>query len=311
MSNVEEQVLDAATRPAEQASSIEIIDAEDGKIGGQIKGVDVKTLSPDSPESRQIREAIYRNKLVTIPDQDISTEQYLGFIKAIGKPQVYFQPQYHHPDHPEVFVSSNMLEKGKKVGVAGTGRYWHTDCAFEQKPLPMTSIRPIVFPQALRGTYYMNMARVYNELPDDLRDFLNKATAIHEGQMRYKVQASDIDKSLRELLDRINEEVPPVEHPAVITHPVTGEKSVYVSSGFTTKIKGLKHEENQEIMQRIWDFSEQEQFIHLHSWQKNDIIIWDNRCLNHMSSATPKGEYSKSHRIGLYDDYPFYVGLDK
>ena len=291
------------------SSDVQIIDAPPGQIGAEIIGLDVRSLQPGCAQITQILQAIYRNKLVTLRQQTLSAQEYIDFIRKLGRPQIYFQPQYHHPDHPEIFVSSNMLEKGQKIGVAGTGRYWHTDCAFEPKPLSMTSIRPLVFPAAQRGTYYMNMEQVYAELPDDLREFLDAATAIHAGQMRYKVQASDIDKSLRELLDRINEEVPPVEHPAVITHPVTGKKSLYISSGFTTGIKGLTYEDNQAMMQRIWDFSQQERFIHLHSWQKNDLIIWDNRCLNHMSSAVPKGEFSKSYRIGFYDAYPFYQGL--
>jgi taurine dioxygenase len=292
-------------------SSLQIIDAPEGQIGGEIKGVDIKSLEPDSPEIKEIIQAIYRNKVISIRDQDLSATDYIEFTRKLGRPQVYFQPQYHHPDHPEIFVSSNIPENGKKIGVAGTGHYWHTDCSFEPKPLSFTSIQPQIFPEEQRGTSYIDMSRVYQSLPDDLRAFVDGATCIHEGQLRYKVQPSDIDKSLRELLDWIDQEAPPVEHPTVITHPVTGDEILYINRGFTTKFKGLTYEENQEMTEKLFEFSEREEFVHLHTWQKNDLIIWDNRYLNHRSTKVPAGKSSKSYRIGVYDDYPFYVGLEK
>ncbi|MFT7412337.1 MAG: taurine dioxygenase [Paraglaciecola sp.] len=292
-------------------SSLQIIDAPEGQIGGEIKGVDIKSLEPDSPEIKEILQAIYRNKVISIRDQDLSATDYIEFTRKLGRPQVYFQPQYHHPDHPEIFVSSNIPENGKKIGVAGTGHYWHTDCSFEPKPLSFTSIQPQIFPEEQRGTSYIDMSRVYQSLPDDLRAFVDGATCIHEGQLRYKVQPSDIDKSLRELLDWIDQEAPPVEHPTVITHPVTGDEILYINRGFTTKFKGLTYEENQEMTEKLFEFSEREEFVHLHTWQKNDLIIWDNRYLNHRSTKVPAGKSSKSYRIGVYDDYPFYVGLEK
>jgi taurine dioxygenase len=289
---------------------IEIIEARPGNIGAEIKGLDVNTLTAQAPEIAKIRELIYKNKLVVLREQSLTAEQYVAFTRKLGRPQVYFQPQYHHPDHPEVFVSSNVIEaNGKKLGVSGTGRYWHTDCAFEKHPLSFTSIYPLVFPKSARETSYIDMAAVYQKLPLNLRTYVENGIAVHEGQMRYKVQASDIDKSLRELLDRINTEVPPVKHPAVIVHPVTGEKILYMSSGFTTKLEGLSYEENQEVMKELFDFIEKPEHIHTHYWEEGDLIIWDNRPLNHKASSVKPGELSKSYRVGIYDDLPFYVGI--
>lgn len=291
--------------------SIEIKNAAPGEIGGEILGLHVNDLAPDAPELEQIRQAIYRNKLIVIRDQDISLEQYVGFTRKLGTPQVYFQDNYHHPDFPEVFVSTNVPENGKKIGVAGTGHYWHTDCQFQQQPLSFTSITPVVIPQSIRATYYIDMAKVYRNLPAELKPFVEGQTYIHGGNNRYKVQPSDIDKSIQQLIDYMNEIVPLVEHPAVITHPVTGEQILYISSGFTMKIKGMRHEESQEALRALFDFVEKEEHIYTHHWDKGDLIIWDNRPLLHKSSKLPAGELSKSYRIGIYDNLPFYKGIAK
>lgn len=294
-------------------TSFKIEDAAKGQIGGIVTGVDVTKLSHDAPELEEIRQAIYRNKLVVIKGQNLGEQpgEYVEFTRKLGTPQVYFQENYHHPDFPEVFVSSNINKEGEKVGVAGTGKYWHTDCQFEKKPLSFTSIIPVVIPKTVRATYYIDMHKVYENLPADLKALVENATLIHGGNNRYKVQPCDIDKSIQQLIDYMNEIVPPVEHPAVIEHPVNGDKILYMSSGFTMKIKGLTYEENEKAMKALFDFIEQEKHIHTHSWDAGDLIIWDNRYLLHMSSSIPAGEKSKSYRIGIYDNHPFYVGLEK
>ena len=297
-----------------ELEKMEVTEAKPGQMGAEIRGLDITEIEAGSPAIKRIRDLLYTNKLVVLRGQDLTPEEYVDFTRKLGRPQVYFQPQYHHPDHAEIFVSSNVVEAdGKRLGVSGTGRYWHTDCQFEKNPLSFTSVYPLVFPKSARQTAYIDMSKVYENLPKNLREVVDAENAafIHEGQMRYKVQASDIDRSLRELLDRINEEVPPVRHPAVIKHPVTGTKILYASSGFTTKLVGLNYEDNQRFMKAIFDFSEQPEFIHTHHWEEGDLIIWDNRYLNHKASTTKPGELSKSYRIGIYDAYPFYVGVDK
>jgi taurine dioxygenase len=293
-----------------QTLELEITEAKPGKIGAEIKGLDVNSLSSQSPELAMIRNLIYKNKLVVLRDQELDEEGYVAFARKLGRPQTYFQPQYHHPKHPEIFVSSNVPdENGNKIGVSGTGKYWHTDCQFEKQPLSFTSVYPLIFPKMSRETSYIDMVEVYKNLPAKLKSIVDGATFIHEGQMRYKVQAEDIDKSLRELLDKINEQVPPVAHPAVIEHPVTSDKALYISSGFTTKMVGLSYEDNQRLMRELFDFIEQKEHIHTHYWEEGDLIIWDNRSLIHKASGIKPGETSKMYRVGIYDELPFYVGI--
>jgi taurine dioxygenase len=293
-----------------KTQTLEMKDAKPGHIGGEIRGLDVKSLAADAPELEEIRQAIYRNKLIVIRDQDLAPEEYVAFTYKLGKPQIYLQENYHHPEFPEIFVSTNIVENGKKIGVSGTGRYWHTDCQFEKKPLSFTSITPVVIPQTMRETYYIDMHKVYLSMPEELKAIVNGKMAVHGGNNRYKVQASDIDKSIQQLIDDMNKMVPHVKHPAVIVHPVTGDKILYISRGFTMKIDGLTYEENEKVMNQLFEFIEKEEHIHKHSWDKGDLILWDNRYLLHMSSAIPKGEKTKSYRIGIYDDQPFYVGIE-
>lgn len=278
---------------------------EAGAIGAEVTDADLTRL--ESGACGAIRDLVYRHKLVVFRGQSLTPDMYLAFARKLGRPQVYFQPRYHHPDYPEIFVSSNVPENGKKIGVAGTGRYWHTDYQFMDEPLPLVMVYPQKLPSVKRETYYVDMARVYERLPSELRRHVEGARCIHEGRWRYKIAPEDIDRSLLEIYEQMGREVPAVTHPAVIEHPVTRKRSLYVSEGFTTGIVGASHERSREILGRLFEFIARDEHVTTHTYRQGDILLWDNRPLLHMASSVPKGQPSMSYRIGLYDGLPFYV----
>jgi sulfonate dioxygenase len=72
----------------------------------------------------------------------------------------------------------------------------------------------------------------------------------------------------------------PIEtlHPLVTTHPVTGYKVLNLSSGFVTRLDGLKRYESDKLLELL--------FTHIHTaqdhmvrfrWEKNSVALWDNR----------------------------------
>lgn len=276
-----------------------------GRLGFPIEGLNVAEL--DAAGAARLRAAVYANKLVVLRGLELSDVEYIALARKLGEPQIYFQPNYHHPDHPEIFVSANVPIEGRKVGVAGTGRYWHSDYQFFDEPLPFTMVAPRLIPAGNRGTCFVDMEAVYANLPAELAHFVEGTRAIHEAKWRYKIQASDIDKSITEVLEEFGRITPAVTHPTVITHPVTGRRSLYVSRGFTVGIEGLTHEENRAALEALFAFVERPEHVHLQAWAHGDILLWDNRQVIHMSSGALHGSPSISYRIGVYDGLPFYA----
>ncbi|GAB1537786.1 hypothetical protein NUACC21_04400 [Scytonema sp. NUACC21] len=90
-------------------------------IGAEVVDIDVVVVT--EAEIHTIKQLVYEHKLVVFRNQNINEDQYLKFARKIGTPQIYPQENYHHPDYPEIFVSSNVTKDGKKFGVKGTGRY--------------------------------------------------------------------------------------------------------------------------------------------------------------------------------------------
>jgi taurine dioxygenase len=271
-------------------------------FGVRVSGVDLETIG--ASDAARLRQLVYRERLVVLPEQKLSASAFVDFGRRVGRPQVYLQPNYHHPDHPEIFVSANGPVEGRQMGVARTGYYWHSDCAFEEKPLAFTMLYPQILPRGERSTIFLDMARAWLRLPGRLREQVKDLHAMHCGRAKYKIRAEDVGRPLHEVLDDIVDSTLKGVHPVVIEHPGTGEELLYVSSGFTSRIIGLSVYESWTVLRELFRHAEDMAHVQAHEWQDGDIAIWDNRALLHRSGAVPAGETTAMFRIGLYDEHP-------
>lgn len=273
-------------------------------IGCSIQGVDAKSLSPTTLMT--IKDLLYKNRLIVLKNQNLNEEEYCGFARRLGQPVPYLQENYHHPDYPLIFVSSNVKSQGKQIGVARTGGYWHSDTSFEPQPKFITMLMPKVLPKTVaRSTRFIDMAEVYAALPQAVRDRLNGTQFLHSGRMRFKIRPDCIGFDIFEILSLIDQATPPVTHPGVIEHPYTGEKVIYGNRGFTIGIANRSLDESAALLREVFDFAESDRFVREVVWSMGDIIIWDNRFLQHCSGRNPgPEEETMMYRITLEDGMP-------
>jgi taurine dioxygenase len=107
------------------------------------------------------------------------------------------------------------------------------------------------------------------------------------------------------LTPRQLEEVAPVVHPVVRTHPETGRKALFVSEHFTTRIVGLPEDESRAVLDELFAHSVQPEFIYRHRWQPHDMVFWDNRSVVHLAAGTPDHLRRKLYRTTIEGDRPF------
>lgn len=286
---------------------MQITYGDHGVLGALIQGIDLRLIGSEAVS--EILAAVHRHALVRFKDQHLSVREYKELGQKLGMIMPYPDERYCHPEHPEVFVSSNV--KSRTMGMARSGYFWHTDLAFKPKPQPLTVLYPQLLPQAKRETLFIHMADVYDALPAALRSIVDGRTAKHDPALRYKVGQADVDANLDvgEILERGRRMFPAPTHPLVITHPVTRRRILYMSSGFTTSIDGLSYEESQAALQELFAFIERPEHVRAHSWELGDVIIWDNRLLIHKAGYMAPGDSQTIFRLGIDDLVPFYEGI--
>jgi len=79
--------------------------------------------------------------------------------------------------------------------------------------------------------------------------------------------------------------------PQVLARSITesGRRSLYVAS-HAGRIFGMPEDEGRALIDELLAHATQRQFVHTHRWRVGDLVMWDNRCLNHARTDFPSDE---------------------
>lgn len=277
-------------------------------LGVIVEGFDAEAASVE--DIAELKKAVYTSKIAVLKNQDLSPEQFLALGKRMGETAAYYEPVYHHPEVKEVFVSSNVKEEdGQQIGVPKTGKFWHSDYQFMPRPFDITLIYPQVVPSKNRGTFFINMAGAYENLSEELKLAVKGTTATHSVLRYFKIRPDDVYRPISEIIDEVNGKTPPVTSPTAIPHPATGETVLYVSEGFTLSVQDADGNSRPDLLEQLLEATGQldrtyeHENIHLQTFEKGDLLVWDNRSLIHRALHTATPEPAVSYRVTVYDDH--------
>lgn len=282
----------------------------DQLMGAAVTGFDLNSAS--DADIARLQDAIYQNRILLIKDQHLEPKKFIALGQALGTIEVYYEPMYHHPEYPEIFVSGT--KPGDSVeGVPQTGKFWHADYSFMSNPFGITMTYPQIVPKTNRGTYYIDMAKAFAELPDRLKDQLRGTTVEHSPRRYFKIRPSDVYRPIHEVQAEIEQVTPAVFHPTVFEHPVTGEEILYASEAATFGFLDadghrLPPEILNEVLERSGqlDMSFTDPHIYLQTFVEGDLLAWDNRVLVHRAFHSTKPEPAQSYRVTVHDQHPFF-----
>jgi taurine dioxygenase len=100
--------------------------------------------------------------------------------------------------------------------------------------------------------------------------------------------------------------VPDSIHPMVRTHPITGQKSLYVSPRFTVAIDGIDNIEGQRLLDELFEHQKKPEFIYQHKWEVGDLVFWDNSATIHLACGGLKPyDIRKLHRTSIAGSIPY------
>ena len=106
---------------------------------------------------------------------------------------------------------------------------------------------------------------------------------------------------VRDLLRRALE-VPPVVHPVVRVHPVTGRRALFVNEGFTSHLVGLSRIESEGLLALLHRHTTQPELVLRHRWRPGDVVIWDNRATMHYAADDYGTAERRMRRVTLRGD---------
>jgi len=272
-------------------------------IGAEIIGVDLSRLEDASFTA--IHRALLDHLVIVFRDQHLSPENHLAFARRFGDLEPPHPVFAHLPEHPQVSV----LETKGDTGVYNDE--WHTDVTFRPRPALGSILYARVIPENGGDTLWANMYAAYEALAEPVKRLVEGLTAVHDvcgggpyGRVLTYREVVLAQKDGARRLQELQAEFPPVSHPVVRTHPETGRLALFVNRSFTTRIEGLSKLESAWLLGMLLEHAEQIGFQMRHRWRMNDLVMWDNRCTEHLAVADYSPAHRLMHRITVLGDRP-------
>jgi taurine dioxygenase len=247
-------------------------------LGAEVSGLDLKTIS--DAEFVALHRAWLDHLVLLLRGQQLSDDDLIAFSRRFGAldwAPVQETGRRFVEGYPEIYVVSNVIENGVPIGSLGAGEaVWHTDMSYLEDPPKASILYAIEIPPAGGNTYFCNMYRAYELLPETLKQRVAGLTLKHDGTynsggyVRQGVTPAD-DPTMS----------PGVYHPVVCTHPETGRKMLYLGRRRNAYIGGLPLAESEELLDELWSYAGLEDASWTNEWRSGDVVLWDNRCTMH------------------------------
>jgi taurine dioxygenase len=262
---------DSSTASPAGATSVRVVRLG-GNIGAEIQGVDLRRPLDES-QFAAVHEAFVRHEVLVFRDQDVTLEQQIAFARRFGSLSIHpFSPNLD--DRREVIV----LDYSADNPPALTDQ-WHADETFRAEPPIATVLRARVVPEFGGDTLFSSMTAAYHGLSERMKRYLHGLEALHDFKPWRPLftSAEQHQAKLRE----IEAQFPNPWHPVVRVHPVTGRRILNVNPQFTVRIRGMKDDESQLILQYLYGRAAIPEFQLRVKWAPHTIVMWDNRSVQH------------------------------
>jgi taurine dioxygenase len=273
-------------------------------IGAEVAGLDfARPIEPELVD--KLARALAEHCVLLIRNADITPEQHIAFSRHFGALENHVLADFALPNHQEILVVSNVKEGGKLKGAIYAGQFWHSDLSYKEKPSLGSLLLCREMPAVGGDTMWTNMYMAYDTLSDAMQAFVGGLKAVHDYSHAYDTYFSKLPDR-PPLTPEQRAKTPPVKHPVVRTHPVTGRKALYVNPGFTKGIVGMPEEESRPILDFLFRHSTRPEFTYRHKWEVHDMMFWDNRCSMHYAVADYDFTVRRHmHRTTIAGDAPY------
>jgi alpha-ketoglutarate-dependent 2,4-dichlorophenoxyacetate dioxygenase len=253
-------------------------------FAGEVSGIDItRPLGKD--EVAAIEAGMDRCAVLVFHDQHLTDAQQQAFSRNFGDLEHtaggnITKAQDRRLD-PYMADVSNLdkdhkpLARDDRKRMFNLGnRLWHSDSSYRAVPAKYSLLSGRVVVDKGGHTEFADMRAAYDALDDATKAEIEDLVCEHS--LMYSRGAL----GFTELTDEERAMMQPVRQRLVRTHPVTGRKSLYLSSHIGTII-GWPMPEARAFIRDLTEHATQSQFTYSHKWRQWDLVMWDNRQLLH------------------------------
>ena len=276
-------------------------------FAGEVEGIDMRRpLSPD--EVVAIHAGMDRYAVLVFRGQKIDDAQQLAFTRSLGEIEQAIGTSLRAAGDyrlPTTFADLSNLDRknapfardDRRRLFAIGNRLWHSDSSFKATPAKYSLLRAVRLPSKGGDTQFADMRAAYDALDEETKAQVEDLVCEHSQMFsRQLIGFFDFTEEERERFR-------PVRQRLVRTHPVTGRKSLYLSS-HAGSIVGWPVPEARGFLRDLVEQATQREFVYIHKWRTGDLVMWDNRQTMHRARPFPVDEPRDMRRTTLAGDGP-------
>ncbi|MFE7331544.1 TauD/TfdA dioxygenase family protein [Streptomyces sp. NPDC057565] len=252
---------------------------------------EAKDLAP------QLALALHHHRMLIVPRQHLTHADLLTVASCFGTVDTSVDRRYAVGGFPGLTVISNIVEDGEHVGIydGDNEEEWHADNSFKSELTSATLLYSVITPGQGGETRFADATRAYSGLPTAMRQRIEGMRAVHSieqlGVLQSEASGGQSSIAAGSLADH-----PGVEHPLVLTHPVTGARSLLLGSMVISGITGHSEKESCTLLDELLEHTISAPYVYSHRWSQGDLVVWDNLATLHTASPCD----SSRHRRLLY-----------
>jgi len=266
-------------------------------LGALVTGVDLsRELS--AAEVERLGELLVAHQVLFFRDQPLTPQAQARFAARFGTLHV-------HPIYPVLPELPQIMLIDTHPGFLPDNDNWHTDVTFSPTPPLAGILAAKALPATGGDTLWSSSSAAYESLSEPMRGFLDGLTAQHSVAKSFPAERWANDPAAKERYERAIAKHPPVNHPVIRTHPVSGRKGLFVNEGFTTHINELPPAESQAVLAFLFAHVGRPELTVRWKWRVDDVAFWDNRVTQHYAIADYLPERRTMHRATVNGDRPY------
>ncbi|MEX2408036.1 MAG: TauD/TfdA family dioxygenase [Rhodovibrionaceae bacterium] len=248
------------------------------------------TKQIDPQDQERLREAFLKHHLLLVRGQELDDDQEIAFAEIFG--EVSHQGGNMKHDGKIMHIS-NAHEKG----AFPTGPLlFHSDHVFYEHPLKAIALYGEAIPSEGGDTLFANAALAWDRLSPELKERVGSLKGLN-------VYDYGVNKgSDRFAAEALSESGINAIHPIAWPHPETGRKILLVNRLMTDRILDLDKSESDALLEKLFQAIDDEEIIYRHRWQLHDLVIWDNRVLQHARTDFNPQEKRVLRRVPIGED---------
>lgn len=260
-----------------------LINAYTPNFVAEIYDVDLSQPLP-ADELNAIKQVFWKYAVLVFPEQKLSPQNHIDFARQFGPIEMdrVLAMENAAPrlgaafaDISNLNIEGKIWDKDSRQRMYKEGnKLWHTDSSFKYKPGLCSLLYSMTVVPIGGHTEFADQRAAYDALPGDMKQKLAGLVAEHS------IEASRRRTGFADFEPEEAKRLPPVPQLLVRTIPQNGRKSLYVASHIG-RIKGMSADESEALLQQLLAHITQRQFVHVHRWRPNDLVMWDNRCTMH------------------------------